>query len=297
MSYRVRLQVQAQRDQAERQAQRAASDRLVTCQERDTAPEERDRERAGRHVARAERDTVRAKRHAACVECEAVGTERDAADRERELPTGYMRALEDEIRHLVTARPPAPAIFLTNRFPTVPGTLLREFAQTGPDADHPSGLEHLATLVTMERHRGNEAAQAMTRGGTTVVQAMSHQLHFRITGMREKSNAPDLAGDLLSRNKRNGQNLRHIQATGAPRGACPGLSRAASHHDDVVTGAKSRNRGCYRGKVTNHRTAPVARPRRSKPVDRERFRPMHTTGHPAGGGPLARTRPGTRSSS
>ncbi|MFD5749617.1 sensor histidine kinase [Streptomyces sp. NPDC127033] len=279
MLYRVRHQVQALRDQVERQAQSATADRHVAHQERDAAQQERDTAheeldaaRAGRDAAQAdrdlaytERDTVQAERDAARVECEAVGAERDAlraerdeADRERERSAGYAQALEDETRHLVTARLPAMATHLENRFVTVPGPLKSEFSETGPGADHASVLDHLATVVAMERRRVDEAAQATMRGATTVMQAMSYQLQSRIVGMQEKYNDPGLADDLLALDELNEQNLRRIQATGVLCGAWPGLSRADSHLGDVVAGAKSRVRGYHRVKVTSQLADPVA---------------------------------------
>ncbi|WP_405889752.1 sensor histidine kinase [Streptomyces sp. NBC_00133] len=184
-------------------------------------------------------------------------TERDASVQNQEHLNARRQALEEETQHLVTVRLPALATHLAHRHVPVPGLLHPAFAGSEIDQLHRGALDHLAKAVAAERHRVDEAAQAVMRGATTVIQAQSYQLQSKIDQMQHRYETPEIAGDLLELDHLNEQNLRRIQATGVLCGAWPGLTRADSHLGDVVVGAQSRIRGYHRVKVTSKLDVPV----------------------------------------
>ncbi|MEN8649086.1 sensor histidine kinase [Streptomyces sp. 21So2-11] len=185
-------------------------------------------------------------------------TERDTAVQESTQFDVLRQSLVEETRHLVTVRMPALASHLAHRHIRVPGLLHPAFAGTEIDQVHRAALEHLTTAVTAERHRVDEAAQAVMRGATTVIQAQSYQLQSQIDAMQHRYDGPDIAADIIALDQLNEQNLRRIQGTGVLCGAWPGLTRADSHLGDVVVGAQSRIRGYHRVKVTSQLEVPVA---------------------------------------
>ncbi|WP_328665516.1 hypothetical protein OG905_00890 [Streptomyces sp. NBC_00322] len=167
--------------------------------------------------------------------------ERDAAVREAARLAAEHEALTEEHQHLVGTRLPA---------------LATQYQQA-----HREVLHRLAEAVIAERNRVDEAAQAVTRGVTTVILSLSHQLRIKIDEMRHRyddPNLPDLAQDLLGLEHLNEQNLHHIQGTQVLCGAWPGLLHADSHLEDVVVGAQHRIRDYRRVRVTSQLEAPVA---------------------------------------
>jgi hypothetical protein len=167
--------------------------------------------------------------------------ERDVAVREAERLAAEREALVEENQHLVGTRLP---------------TLVTQYQQA-----HREVLERLAEAVIAERNRVDGAAQAVTRGVTTVILSLSHQLRIKIDEMRHRyddPNLPNLAQDLLGLDHLNEQNLHQIQGAGALCGGWPGLLHADSHLGDVVVGARYRIRDYRRVRVMSLLEAPVA---------------------------------------
>ncbi|WP_265568974.1 sensor histidine kinase [Streptomyces hygroscopicus] len=185
-------------------------------------------------------------------------TERDAAVEEAARMNARREALQEETQHLAFTRLPALVAHLARRHVPVPGLAHPAFAGTEIERAHTAVLEKVAEAVAAERLRVDEAAQAVMRGATTVIQAQSYQMQSKIDGMQHRHEDPETARDLLELDQLNEQNLRRIQATGVLCGAWPGLTRSDSHLGDVVVGAQSRVRGYQRIQVTSRLGAPVA---------------------------------------
>ncbi|MFI9588600.1 sensor histidine kinase [Streptomyces sp. NPDC052236] len=195
----------------------------------------------------------RARRLVGCLRAE-----RDAALEANEHLDARRQVLEAETRHLVGVRLPALATYLAHRHVPVPGLLHPVFAGTHVDQLHRGALDQVAKAVAAECQRVDEAAQAVMRGATTVIQAQSYQLQSKIDDMQHRYEDPDIAEDLLELDHLNEQNLRRIQATGVLCGAWPGLTRADSHLGDIVVGAQSRIRGYHRVQVASKLELPIA---------------------------------------
>ncbi|MEV0185943.1 sensor histidine kinase [Streptomyces sp. NPDC050625] len=188
----------------------------------------------------------------------ALRTERDAAVQEATRVNARHEALHEETRHLVFNRLPAMAAHLSHQHVPVPELAQLVFAGTEVEEAHTAALKQVAQAVVAERHRVDEAAQAVMRGATTVIQALSYQMQSKIDAMQHRYEDPEMARDLFELDQLNEQNLRRIQATGVLCGAWPGLTRSDSHLGDVVVGAQSRVRGYQRVQVTSRLTSPVA---------------------------------------
>ncbi|MBB1252514.1 sensor histidine kinase [Streptomyces sp. OF3] len=199
----------------------------------------------------AERDTAAAARRNA-------ESERDAAVRRSAELDAAGAELLAETRHLVEERMPRLVTHLAHQHVAVPG--LKHPALAGQEVDrlHRAALERLSAAVVAERDRVDQAAQAVMRGATTVIQAQSYRLQSRIERMQHRYDNADLAADLLELDLLNEQNLRRVQAAGVLCGATPGLTRSDSHLGDVVVGAQSRVPGYHRVQVTSQLDMPVA---------------------------------------
>lgn len=179
--------------------------------------------------------------------------ERDAADQENAQLKGW--AAENE--HLVIARLPALVTHLTHPHVPVPGLRDRALAGSSMDVAHRQVLDLVSRAVAAERERVDEAAQAVMRGATTVIQAKSYQLQTEIREMQYRFDDPLIAETAMGLDQLNEQNLRRIQATGVLCGASPGLTRADSSLGDVLKGAQSRVRAYQRIAVSNHLAQPL----------------------------------------
>lgn len=206
----------------------------------------------------AERNAALAARDAVLGERDVALHERDGARSETQQINSGRTALLEETQHLISVRMPALVTHLAHQHVAVPGLKHQPFAGTEVEQLHRSALEQLSQAIAAERERVDEAAQAVMRGATTVIQAQSYQLQSKVEAMQHRYDTPDLAQDLLELDLLNEQNLRRIQATGVLCGASPGLTRVDSHLGDVVVGAQSRVRGYRRIEVTSQLDAPVA---------------------------------------
>ncbi|MCQ9179273.1 ATP-binding protein [Streptomyces sp. IBSBF 2953] len=179
--------------------------------------------------------------------------ERDAADQENARLKGW--AAENE--YLMTARLPALVTHLTHPHVPVPGLRDRALAGSSVDVAHRHVLDLVSAAVAAERERVDEAAQAVMRGATTVIQAKSLRLQTEIRELQYRFDDPLIAETAMGLDQLNEQNLRRIQATGVLCGASPGLTRADSSLSDVLKGAQSRVRAYQRIVVSNHLILPL----------------------------------------
>jgi hypothetical protein len=152
--------------------------------------------------------------------------ERDAAVHETARIGARCEALKEETQHLVFTRLPALVAHLNSQHVPVPELADLAFAGTEVERAHTAALEQVAQAVAAERLRVDEAAQAVMRGVTNVIQAQSYQLRSKIDTMQHRYEGPEMARDLLELDQLNEQNLRRLQAMGVPCRAGQGLTRS-----------------------------------------------------------------------
>ncbi|WP_406263045.1 hypothetical protein OHT93_00360 [Streptomyces sp. NBC_00191] len=106
--------------------------------------------------------------------------ERDAAVQETARIAARCEALKEETQHLLFTRLPALVAHLSSQLVPVPERADLAFAGTEVEQAHTSALEQVSQAVAAERHRVDEAAHAVMRGATTVIQAQSYQPQSKI---------------------------------------------------------------------------------------------------------------------
>ncbi|MFD6335646.1 ATP-binding protein [Streptomyces niveus] len=179
---------------------------------------------------------------------------RELAER-REL---HHQRLMGETQYLAAVRIPALATRLAHPHVSVPGLHHAEFAGTEVEVTHTAVLDQLTTMISAERERVDEGAQAVMRSATTFIQAGSNQIREAIENMQNRYDLPGLSPDLRAVDAINERNLRRIQGTGVLCGATAGLTRQISHLGDVIVAAQSRVPGYDRVRVSSELREPLA---------------------------------------
>ncbi|MFF6994495.1 ATP-binding protein [Streptomyces sp. NPDC008313] len=167
--------------------------------------------------------------------------------RTAELADG-LRAREEEVRHLLTARLPAledaphrvPGRGDGTR-PPVPGTgpLDPRFAGTDFGRCLDGVLERFSGTVRHAQARADQSAKAALKASMRSIQALANEQQVSISEMQDRHDHPDVLRDLLEIDHTNAQFGRRAQAIAVLCGSWPGRQRATSPLIEVVRGAIS----------------------------------------------------------
>lgn len=159
-----------------------------------------------------------------------------------------LRARDDELRHLVSGRLPAPADSPHQPAPDV-GPLDARLAGTDFAKALDEILVRFSRAVEYAQARADQSAKAALKASMRSLQALANEQQVSISGMQDRHDRPDVLRDLLEIDHTNAQFGRRAQAIAVLCGSWPGRQRATSPLLEVVRGATSRIRDYRRVRV------------------------------------------------
>ncbi|MBX9399114.1 ATP-binding protein [Streptomyces sp. TRM72054] len=183
--------------------------------------------------------------------------------RNAELRDG-LRARDEELRHLVSARLPALEDAAHQQVPAV-GLLDDRLADTEFAKGLDGVVERFAGAVEHARSRADQSAKAALKASMRSIQALANEQQVSIAEMQDRHDNPGVLRDLLEIDHANAQFGRRAQAIAVLCGSWPGRQRATSALIEVVRGATSRIRD-YRRIRINGEVDIAVRSRAVEPV-------------------------------
>ncbi|WP_031488118.1 ATP-binding protein [Streptomyces bicolor] len=167
--------------------------------------------------------------------------------RNAELGDG-LRARDEELRHLVSARLPALEDTTHRQVPAV-GLLDTRLADTEFAKCLDAVVERFAGAVEHARSRADQSAKAALKASMRSIQALANEQQVSIAEMQDRHDNPAVLSDLLEIDHANAQFGRRAQAIAVLCGSWPGRQRAISALVEVVRGATSRIRDYRRIRI------------------------------------------------
>ncbi|MGI5373302.1 ATP-binding protein [Streptomyces sp. CA-251387] len=167
--------------------------------------------------------------------------------RNAELRDG-LRARDEELRHLVSARLPALEDATHQQAPAV-GLLDDRLADTEFAKCLDTVVERFAGAVEHARSRADQSAKAALKASMRSIQALANEQQVSIAEMQDRHDNPGVLRDLLEIDHTNAQFGRRAQAIAVLCGSWPGRQRATSALVEVVRGATSRIRDYRRIRI------------------------------------------------
>ncbi|MGW6910715.1 ATP-binding protein [Streptomyces sp. NPDC054940] len=183
--------------------------------------------------------------------------------RNAELGDG-LRARDEELRHLVSARLPALEDAPHQQVPAV-GLLDTRLADTEFAKCLDGVVERFAGAVEHARSSADQSAKAALKASMRSLQALANEQQVAISEMQDRHDNPGVLSDLLEIDHTNAQFGRRAQAIAVLCGSWPGRQRATSALVEVVRGATSRIRD-YRRIRINGEVDIAVRSRAVEPV-------------------------------
>ncbi|MDT9696511.1 ATP-binding protein [Streptomyces sp. P17] len=175
-----------------------------------------------------------------------------------------LRARDEELRHLVSARLPALEDAPHQQVPAV-GPLDDRLADTKFAKCLDAVLERFAGAVEHARSRADQSAKAALKASMRSIQALANEQQVSIAEMQDRHDNPGVLRDLLEIDHTNAQFGRRAQAIAVLCGSWPGRQRTTSALIEVVRGATSRIRD-YRRIRINGEVDIAVRSRAVEPV-------------------------------
>ncbi|MEV0180158.1 ATP-binding protein [Streptomyces sp. NPDC050625] len=167
--------------------------------------------------------------------------------RNAELADG-LRARDEEVRHLVSARLPALEDTARQQSPAV-GPLDDRLADTEFAKCLDEVLARFAGAVEDAQSRADQSAKAALKASMRSIQALANEQQVSIAEMQDRHDHPHVLRDLLEIDHTNAQFGRRAQAIAVLCGSWPGRQRATSALIEVVRGATSRIRDYRRIRI------------------------------------------------
>ncbi|GAA4060545.1 ATP-binding protein [Streptomyces shaanxiensis] len=183
--------------------------------------------------------------------------------RNAELGDG-LRARDEELRHLVSARLPALEDAPHQQVPAV-GLLDTRLADTEFAKCLDGVVERFAGAVEHARSSADQSAKAALKASMRSLQALANEQQVSISEMQDRHDNPGVLSDLLEIDHANAQFGRRAQVIAVLCGSWPGRQRATSALVEVVRGATSRIRD-YRRIRINGEVDIAVRSRAVEPV-------------------------------
>ncbi|MCL8011419.1 ATP-binding protein [Streptomyces sp. AS02] len=183
--------------------------------------------------------------------------------RNAELGDG-LRARDEELRHLVSARLPALEDASHQQVPAV-GLLDTRLADTEFAKCLDGVVERFAGAVEHARSSADQSAKAALKASMRSLQALANEQQVSISEMQDRHDNPGVLSDLLEIDHANAQFGRRAQVIAVLCGSWPGRQRATSALVEVVRGATSRIRD-YRRIRINGEVDIAVRSRAVEPV-------------------------------
>ncbi|MFC5218823.1 ATP-binding protein [Streptomyces coerulescens] len=167
--------------------------------------------------------------------------------RNAELGDG-LRARDEELRHLVSARLPALEDTPHQQLPAV-GLLDTRLADTEFAKCLDGVVERFAGAVEHARSSADQSAKAALKASMRSIQALANEQQVSISEMQDRHDNPGVLSDLLEIDHTNAQFGRRAQVIAVLCGSWPGRQRATSALVEVVRGATSRIRDYRRIRI------------------------------------------------
>ncbi|MFF5477683.1 ATP-binding protein [Streptomyces sp. NPDC012935] len=183
--------------------------------------------------------------------------------RNAELGDG-LRAWEEELRHLVSARLPALEDAPHQQVPAV-GLVDTRLADTEFAKCLDGVVERFAGAVDHARSSADQSAKAALKASMRSIQALANEQQVSISQMQDRHDNPGVLSDLLEIDHANAQFGRRAQVIAVLCGSWPGRQRATSALVEAVRGATSRIRD-YRRIRINGEVDIAVRSRAVEPV-------------------------------
>ncbi|MBC2908262.1 ATP-binding protein [Streptomyces cupreus] len=159
-----------------------------------------------------------------------------------------LRARDEELRHLVSARLPALDDAPHEQVPAV-GLLDDRLADTEFGKCLDAVLERFAGAVEHARSRADQSAKAALKASMRSIQGLANEQQVSIAEMQDRHDNPGVLRDLLEIDHANAQFGRRAQAIAVLCGSWPGRQRVTSALVEVVRGATSRIRDYRRIRI------------------------------------------------